>query len=85
MPTHRTRTRFGLLFAVGACALTALIWGRLKLVTGIPRSAYAEPEAAGTPAPIPQRAEPARRQATEPARRRAVEPQRADGARPIGD
>jgi hypothetical protein len=23
-----------------------LIWGRLKLVTGVPRTAYAEPEAA---------------------------------------
>ncbi|MFM9994203.1 MAG: hypothetical protein ACKVU4_00210 [Phycisphaerales bacterium] len=35
--------------AVGAIALTvlaALLWARLKLVTGLPRSAYAEPEGA---------------------------------------
>ena len=41
-----TRTRrlatFALLLGVGV--LAALFWGRLKLVTGIPRTAYAEPD-----------------------------------------
>lgn len=86
MLSRRTRSRGGVLLAAGAGALAVLIWGRLKLVTGIPRSAYAEPE--GLPRavePAPQRAEPARRQAAEPARRKASEPRQADGTHPIGD
>lgn len=43
-PPHNRARRiamFALVLGVGA--LAALFWSRLKLVTGIPRTAYAEP------------------------------------------
>ncbi len=32
---------------VGGTAVTLLLWAKLKLVAGIPRTVYAEPEATG--------------------------------------
>ncbi|MFN0133561.1 MAG: hypothetical protein ACKVW3_13665 [Phycisphaerales bacterium] len=79
------RTRLGTVLVLGMSALAVLIWGRLKLVTGVPRSAYAVPKL--TPIElIPRpRVEPARRQAVEPARRHAVEAPAAATPHPIGD
>lgn len=35
-----------------------LLWGKLKLVTGVPRTAYAEPERAAPPPKVPPQAKP---------------------------
>ena len=41
------RPRFlGVLLMLGLSVLAALLWARLKLVTGLPRSAYADPASA---------------------------------------
>jgi hypothetical protein len=37
--------------ALGLSVLAALLWARLKLVTGLPRSAYAEPAPPADAAP----------------------------------
>lgn len=42
--TRRARHVVSTLSLVALSVLAALLWGRLKLVTGIPRTAYAEPE-----------------------------------------
>jgi hypothetical protein len=33
-------------FMVACCSFALLIWAKLRLVTGVPRTAYAEPEKA---------------------------------------
>lgn len=38
---------------VGGTAVTLLLWAKLKLVAGIPRTVYAEPEARGDTGEIP--------------------------------
>lgn len=47
MPTARPRTRptrgLSAFLVLGLSVLAALLWARLKLVTGLPRSAYADP------------------------------------------
>lgn len=45
-PSSRVRRALSLALVLGGGLLAALLWSRLKLVTGIPRTAYAEPEAA---------------------------------------
>lgn len=42
-PHHRARRLAGFALLLGVGVLAALFWSRLKLVTGIPRTAYAEP------------------------------------------
>ncbi len=42
-PLRRRRLWSALMLAVSV--LAALLWARLKLVTGLPRTAYADPEA----------------------------------------
>lgn len=49
-PHSRARRTLSLALVLGGGLLAALLWGRLKLVTGIPRTAYAEPETATGPA-----------------------------------
>jgi len=50
-PTQsRARRALSLALVLGGGLLAALLWSRLKLVTGIPRTAYAEPESARGPA-----------------------------------
>ena len=34
-----------LVLAVGGVGLSMLLWGRLRLITNVPRTAYAQPEA----------------------------------------
>lgn len=51
--TRRARHVVSTLGVVALTVLAALLWGRLKLVTGIPRTAYAEPESRERQAPVP--------------------------------
>lgn len=44
MRRTRPRSRGLAVAAVALTILAALLWARLKLVTGLPRSAYAEPD-----------------------------------------
>jgi hypothetical protein len=39
---------------VAMCSFALLIWAKLRLVTGVPRTAYAVPEETPTPKPKPQ-------------------------------
>lgn len=34
-----------MVLAVGGIGLSLLLWGRLRLITNVPKTAYAEPEA----------------------------------------
>lgn len=45
-----------MVLAVGGIGLSLLLWGRLRLITNVPKTAYAEPEAREVEA---QRVEPA--------------------------
>ncbi|MCC6662037.1 MAG: hypothetical protein IT437_14265 [Phycisphaerales bacterium] len=45
-PHNRARRIAIFALVLGVGALAALFWSRLKLVTGIPRTAYAEPGSA---------------------------------------
>lgn len=56
-PKIGSRTRS--LLALGLITATAgmLIWSKLRLVSGLPRSAYAVPEQAGGEAPEPTEAD----------------------------
>ena len=47
--------------------LAILLWGRLKLVTGVPRTAYADPNGKGT-APTPRAGNAGRPAQARPAR-----------------
>jgi hypothetical protein len=38
---------------VAMCSFALLIWAKLRLVTGVPRTAYAVPEESPTPKPVP--------------------------------
>ena len=54
--------------ALACSVLALLLWGKLKLVAGVPRTAYAEPEP-GVPRRMPRsRPVPGHRAATAPAR-----------------
>jgi hypothetical protein len=39
---------------VAVCSFALLIWAKLRLVTGVPRTAYAVPEDKQPPAPKPE-------------------------------
>lgn len=45
--------------AVGGGSLSLFLWFKMRMVTGVPRSAYADPESAPTP-PKPSATEPLR-------------------------
>ena len=40
------RQRVGMALGLGISLLAILLWGKLKLVAGVPRTAYADPKAA---------------------------------------
>lgn len=78
MPTHPRRTiltflkRFRGPAVAFTCALTILIWMKLRLTTGVPRSVYAVPEAGHSPGPSkapprPREPEPIAQPKVEPA------------------
>lgn len=49
---HVPRRAVAITFASFALSIMAiLLWGRIKLVAGVPRTAYAEPKAAAPAAP----------------------------------
>ncbi len=54
---------------VGGTAVTLLLWAKLKLVAGIPRTVYAEPDATGNSdeKPVVERVEEEAASETEPA------------------
>ena len=56
------RSRWVAAACLALSLLALLLWGRLKLVTAVPRTAYAKPERAKgvAPASQPGQAEPAR-------------------------
>jgi hypothetical protein len=47
------RSRIAAAACLALSLLALLLWGKLKLVTAAPRTAYAEPKAASGPAPAP--------------------------------
>jgi hypothetical protein len=55
-PFNRSRIAAAACLALSLLAL--LLWGKLKLVTAAPRTAYAEPKAVGSPAPSTHAAHP---------------------------
>jgi hypothetical protein len=44
MSNHKFRAAIGGVACLLMVMTALLLWGRLKLVTGVPRTAYAEPE-----------------------------------------
>ncbi len=51
MPGHRRKVvKAGAFLLVGGVGVASLLWGKLRLLTDVPRTTYAEPEKASDPA-----------------------------------